>query len=160
MVDADAAHAPDRAIDRFGRDPSGRRCSGTPSPTAGSPPASRGCHSWTPRRATWRSRPATLRRCSTLYRRLIATRRASPALRLGTHRSLFGVAPEVLAWVREAAGERVLVVLNVGDEERRCDLRALPERSGTALTGTGDRDGVISLDELVLEPLEGIALRL
>ena len=95
-----------------------------------------------------------------LYRRLIATRRACAALRHGTHRSMFDVAPDVLAWVREAPGERILVLLNVGDETRHCNLGRVPERHGVVLVGTGDREGDVELEGLVLQPLEGIALRL
>ena len=113
------------------------------------------------RRATSPTRPADPASLLALYRRLIAARRASPALRRGTHRSLFGVAPEVLAWVREAAGERVLVLLNVGDEARACDLRALPGATGEVVVGTGDARRARSRStDLVLEPLEGFALRL
>jgi glycosidase len=50
------------------------------------------------------------------YRLLIHVRRASPALRLGTLRLLphDDQAPSVIAFLREAGGERVLVVHNVG----------------------------------------------
>jgi alpha-glucosidase len=46
-----------------------------------------------------------------LYRALIALRRAEPALREGTHRSL-DAAPDVFAFVREHDGRRLLVALN------------------------------------------------
>ena len=46
-----------------------------------------------------------------LYRALIALRRAEPALREGTHRSL-GAAPDVFAFLREHDGRRLLVTLN------------------------------------------------
>ncbi|WP_224364542.1 alpha-amylase family glycosyl hydrolase [Hyalangium versicolor] len=50
------------------------------------------------------------------YRMLIHVRRASPALRLGTLRPLArsSEAPSVVAFLREAEGERVLVVHNLG----------------------------------------------
>ena len=46
-----------------------------------------------------------------LYRALIALRRAEPALREGTHRSL-DAAPDVFAFVREHDGRRLLVALH------------------------------------------------
>lgn len=95
-----------------------------------------------------------------LYRRLIAARRASPALGRGEQRSLFEVAPDVLAWIRERDGERVLVVLNVGDDPRRCDLRADAASEGEVLVATSERRGRVPLDRLTLAPLEGLALRL
>ena len=96
-----------------------------------------------------------------LYRRLIAARRArSPALGARTHRSIFGVAPEVLAWVREPDGERVLVLLNAGDEPRDVrPARALAPEPARSWWHRA-RDGRVALDGLVLEPLEGFALRL
>jgi glycosidase len=93
-----------------------------------------------------------------LYRRLIAARRRSRALGRGTHRSIFGVAPDVLAWVREAEGERVLVLLNLADETRDCDVGDLGVPGGTVVVGTGTRHGAVGLDGLRLEPLEGLAL--
>ena len=95
-----------------------------------------------------------------LYRRLIAARREAPALGRGSHRSVFGIAPDVLAWVRELAGQRVLVLLNVGDEARTC---ALPDfgAGGDLVVGTDHtRSGRVLLEGLRLAPLEGLALRL
>ena len=97
-----------------------------------------------------------------LYRRLIAARRASPALERGNHRSLFGIAPEVMAWLREADGERVLCLLNVGDERRACSLplARLGADVVEVIVGTSGRAGPVALRGLELEPLEGVALRL
>jgi alpha-glucosidase len=95
-----------------------------------------------------------------LYRRLIAARRAHPALGRGSHRSIFGVAPDVLAWIRESDGERVLVVLNVGADRRTCQFERLAATHGDVLVATGRRAGDIALTGLVLEPLEGLALRI
>jgi glycosidase len=97
-----------------------------------------------------------------LYRRLIAARRGSPALAGGQQRSLFGVAPDVLAWLREVAGERVLTLLNVGDERRRCTLplARLAAKDGEVVVATSRRSGAVDLGDLELGPLEGVALRL
>jgi glycosidase len=95
-----------------------------------------------------------------LYRRLIAARREHPALGRGTQRSIFGVAPDVLAWVRELDGVRILVLLNVEDASRRCDLGTIPEGSGEVVIATSERTGRVSLASVELAPREGIALRL
>ncbi|CAN5277352.1 alpha-amylase family glycosyl hydrolase [soil metagenome] len=95
-----------------------------------------------------------------LYRRLIAARRTSPALAHGEHRSLFGVGADVLAWLREADHERVLVLLNVGSSARRCDLRRVAATEGEVVVATGERNGRVELTDLELRPFEGIALRL
>jgi hypothetical protein len=97
-----------------------------------------------------------------LYRRLIAARRGSPALAGGQQRSLFDVAPTVLAWLREVAGERVLTLLNVGNEPRPCTLplARLAAVKGEVVVATSARAGELTLDDIVLAPLEGVALRL
>ena len=79
-----------------------RRCSGTPDRRPASRVARPGCRWWIRSGATWPTSPPTRDSLLSLYRRLIAVRRATPALERGTHRSIFGVAPEVMAWVREA----------------------------------------------------------
>jgi len=68
------------------------------------------------------------------YRLLIHVRRASPALRLGALRLLpqDDKAPSVVAFLREAAGERVLVVHNVGASAATVS-HALPAAPGEAL---------------------------
>ena len=160
MVDAEPTSLPEPPFDRAGRDgcrtpmqwdatPSGGFTSGTP---------------WLPlvdpdirNVEDQENDPASL---LNLYRRLIAARREVPALGRGSHRSIFGVAPDVLAWLRERDGERILVLLNVGDERRTCEL---PGFDGTAeiLVGTDHaRAGSVALRGLTLEALEGMALRL
>jgi alpha-glucosidase len=160
MVDADRSLLPDPPFDRAGRDgartpmqwdatPAGGFTTGTPWLPAVDP-ATRNV-------ADQAADPASV---LSLYRRLIALRHEVPALGRGSHRSLFGVAPDVLAWVRELDGERVLVVLNVGDEGRTCKL---PGFVGSAdiVGGTDhERAGSVTLDGVTLGPLEGLALRL
>jgi alpha-glucosidase len=62
-----------------------------------------------------------------LYRALIALRRAEPALREGTHRSL-DAAPDVFAFVREHDGRRLLVTLNFAPFPRPLPAQAVGGR--------------------------------
>ena len=160
MVDADPALLPTPPFDRAGRDgcrtpmqwdasPGGGFSTGTPwLPLVD--PATRNV-------LDQRADPASL---LALYRRLIAARESSPALGRGGHRSIFGVAPDVLCWLRELDGERVLVMLNIGDEERRCELPPLGVDSGEFVVATSERSGRAMLADLALDPLEGLAVRL
>ena len=164
MVDADPATLPAVPFDRAERD-------AYRTPMQWEPDASGGFSTGTPwlplvdpatrSVAAQRDDPASL---LSLYRRLIAVRRESPALVGGIHRSFFGVAPDVLAWLREAAEERVLCLVNLSVEARACDLIGVVERTaasrGTVLVATGQRSGELPLTDLTLEPLEAVALRL
>jgi alpha-glucosidase len=162
MVDADAASLPDPPFDRAGRDacrtPMQWDASRAGGFTTGTP--------WLPavdpevqNVAAQSTDPESL---LSLYRRLIAARAASPALSRGTHRSIFGVAPEVLAWVREADEDRVLVLLNTGETGHDCalDVARLGSTTGDVMVATSGRTGRIALEGLRISPLEGIALRL
>ena len=160
MEDADPAILPRPAFDRAGRDgyrtpmqwdasPNGGFTTGTPwLPLVD--PALRNV-------AAQRDDPDSLLQ---LYRRLISARRTCEPLRRGQHRSIFGVAPDVLAWLRDADGERVLCLLNVGEVARACDLPPLGVKDGDVVVATGGRSGRVELNGMTLEPLEGLALRL
>ena len=160
MVDADPAMLPSPPFDRAGRDGvrTPMQWDATPNGgfTGGRPwlplidPATRNVE------AQRDDDPSLL----ALYRRLIAARRSVPALRHGTHRSFFGVAAGVLAWIRELDGERVLVLLNTGSEARACALERVDAEAGEVVVATGARSGIVALAGLRLEPLEGVALRL
>lgn len=90
----------------------------------------------------------------TLHRALLALRRAEPALSVGSYTPLLA-ADDVLGYVREHAGRRVLVALNLGDRPRAVGLpaaagghvllstvRRVADRVGEVLTLAGD-EGVI-----------------
>ena len=76
-----------------------------------------------------------------LYRRLIAARHDVPALGRGSHRSIFGVAPDVLAWVRELEGERVLA-LSTRQSNREPARSPASARMGRSWWGPIRRGGV------------------
>jgi hypothetical protein len=70
------------------------------------------------------------------------------------------VAPQVLAWLRELDRERVLVLLNAGDEPRTCELRGLPSHGHVVVGTDPERGGRVALDGLTLAALEGIVIRI
>jgi alpha-glucosidase len=160
MVDAPVALLPDPPFDRAGRDamrtPMQWDASAAAGFSDGTPwlplvdPATRNV-------AAQRADPSSL---LALYRALIAVRRDSAALRRGSHRSFFDVAPDVLCWVRAAGEERVLVLVNTGGAARVCDLDRVAARAGEVMIATSVRRGSVALDSLSLEPFEGIAVLL
>ncbi len=97
-----------------------------------------------------------------LWRRLIALRRESAALSPGGGQTLLEAGDGVLAWVREAPGERLLLAVNMSDAAVRCDLTALGGGPGRLIVSTDpDRDpGADAVDTLGLAPDEGVAVRL
>jgi alpha-glucosidase len=160
MTDAPAELLPDPPFDRAGRDAMRTPMQWDAAPGGG---FSTG-RPWLPlvdhttrNVAAQRDDPASL---LSLYRDLITARRDSEALRRGTHRSFFDVAPDVLCWLREAENERVLVLLNTGDGARACTLDRVAVRAGAVLVATSDRRGRMALDAVTLEPFEGVAVRL
>jgi alpha-glucosidase len=162
MEDADPAVLPDPPFDRAGRDGCRTPMQWDASPGAGFTTGTPWLPLVDPQRLNVADQSADPDSLLSLYRRMIAVRRATPALERGTHRSLFGVAPQVMAWLREADGDRVLCLLNVGDEPQRCalPLARLEAAQGEVLAATTDRAGAVALPELELAPLEGLALRL
>jgi alpha-glucosidase len=98
------------------------------------------------------------------YRRLLAYRRTSPALRHGTMERLESGDPDVLAWTRSAAGRTLLVVVSFVGEGRRIDVGRIGEGRWRAAVGTHLRpaepgpDGSLELrpdEALVLEAVAG-----
>lgn len=95
-----------------------------------------------------------------LYRELLILRRAEPALVVGRYRPV--PAPnDLLAFLREAAGRRLLVVLNFGGHERTFTTSRFTLRGQVLLSTYLDRAGEIIESGLVLRPNEGciVALR-
>jgi alpha-glucosidase len=94
-----------------------------------------------------------------LYRRLVAVRRASPALGHGTLSLISGLPPEVVGWTRSSGDERILLVGNMGDDPASVDLSAIAGR-GDVVAATGSRQGPLVLGNLRLDPREGLLVRL
>jgi len=95
-----------------------------------------------------------------LYRRLLRYRKSSPALQWGGYQPVDGAPDACYVFLRHAQGRgRILVVLNFSAEEQRVVLPALGE--GTIAVSTHlDREGAVSLDELVLREDEGVIIEL
>jgi alpha-glucosidase len=89
-----------------------------------------------------------------LTRRLLALRRAHPALALGSYQPLDTVPADCFAYLRTAAGQRCLVAINFAAESRTL---ALPDLGrGQVLASTRlDREGAESLSHFTLRPNEG-----
>ena len=94
-----------------------------------------------------------------LYRRLLALRRGSPALRRGALSLVANLPRDVVAWTRTGDGERVLMVANMGGSAASVDLSQVGA-SGEVMAGTGSRRGSMPLGDIELDPLEGLLLRL
>jgi alpha-glucosidase len=93
------------------------------------------------------------------YRRVIALRRSSEALRSGTLRLVDTGTGGVLSWSREVAGERILVVVNFADAPRETRVGS-DGVAYQALTGSHlDPASPTPAGDLSLRPLEAVVLR-
>ncbi|HEY3230107.1 MAG TPA: alpha-amylase family glycosyl hydrolase [Roseiflexaceae bacterium] len=105
--------------------------------------------------ATERDDPGSM---LTLYRRLIALRRATPALEIGAYRPLAATG-DLVAYVREGAGRRFLIALNLGQQAQSLALSDLG--SGRVVLSTHlDRDGEPVSGALALRRDEGLIVEL
>ncbi|HEX6292218.1 MAG TPA: alpha-amylase family glycosyl hydrolase [Herpetosiphonaceae bacterium] len=94
----------------------------------------------------------------TLYRRLIALRRAEDALAVGAYEPL-PASGDRLAYVRRHGARRLLVALNLGGQQHRIDLTTIGP--GRVLLSTHlDRDDEALHDELLLRGDEGVIVEL
>ena len=102
--------------------------------------------------AVQRDDPASL---LTLYRRLLALRRRSPALHSGDYR-LLAVQGGVLAYARSAGTERMVIAVNLAPEPQEV---VLPGVTGAiALSSDGDGEASRFGGALVLEPGAGVII--
>jgi alpha-glucosidase len=93
------------------------------------------------------------------YRRLVALRRSSEALRSGTLRVVETDFPDVLAWHRDAPGERLLVVVNFADTPRAAHV-ASEGVTYRAIGGShADPTAPLADGSLLLRALEAVVLR-
>jgi glycosidase len=91
-----------------------------------------------------------------LYRRVIALRRASDALRLGDYREHPASGTECFVYERVAPGERKVVALNLTDRSREL---ALADRGKIVVSTDAARDGsTVDGDTLRLGANEGVVI--
>ena len=118
---------------------------------------------WLPLNPDWRTRNVAAelddaRSILTLYRRLLALRRSSDALRIGDYGVISGDSG-VLGFERRAGSERMLVVLNLTGEPRRWRLPEGAKGQAVMSTVRPDADETVQ-GELVLLADEGVIVRL
>jgi alpha-glucosidase len=95
----------------------------------------------------------------TLYRRLLAARRAHMALHMGDYAQLAIAEPDVLAYERTRGADRLIVVLNLGRERREAQLPQTDDRRCVMLSTYLDREGEPVGRSVRLRPDEGVILR-
>jgi len=94
-----------------------------------------------------------------LYRRLLAYRRESPALQIGTYQPLDSAPKDCYAFLRQHGAQRVLVALNFSSRGR---ILRIPElgRGRLVLSTHLDREEEVDLRELPLRGNEGVIVGL
>ena len=140
--------------------PSGRRCSGTARRRQGSRRASPGCrfdavHETCNVENLARDPGSIL----TLYRRLIALRRTSRALSIGSFHPV-ETEGQVFSYERREGAERLMVALNLGHEARTIALPADAPDGVLQLSTCLDHDEAPVQGAVVLRPDEGVLLKL
>ena len=93
-----------------------------------------------------------------LTRELLTLRRRSIALQLGTIELLDLAEPDVVAYVRRADDEQMLVALNFGPRDLRLDASAVGRRGQVRCSTRVDRSAFADLAELVVGPYEGVVV--
>lgn len=102
---------------------------------------------------------ADLHSTLSFYKRLLAARRTYRALHAGNFALIEDVPPDVLAYVREAEGQRCAVFINFAGTAREIDASALG-KAGEIILSTQFNEGHVALDALRLQPHEGVLMRL
>jgi alpha-glucosidase len=94
------------------------------------------------------------------WTRLIALRREHPALGPAGGQRMLDSGDAVLAWVREAGDERLLIAINMSAERVLCDLAELGEAPAHVLLSTDPARQADDARALGLAPDEGVVVRL
>jgi alpha-glucosidase len=163
----DAEIPPDRIVDVDGRDPERAPIPWAPPSEAGPAAGFTTGEPWLPLVAeaeelNVQRQAADPRSTLALVRRLAALRARTPALQTGEQRSLEGGA-DVLAWLREEDGDRLLALVNFAGAPAAVALPdEVADRRGDIVLATDPArtEGDVSLRELTLAPSEAALLRL
>ena len=162
----DARIPPGAAVDVGGRDPERAPIPWEPPSVAGPGAGFTTGTPWLPvvdgaEALAWSAQDCDPRSTLSLFRRLVWLRRATPALRQGSQ-GMLDAAPDVLAWVREADGERWLTAINMSLHDQATGI-SLPDGAPGELVLSTDPDrtqGPVDLGELSLGVDEGVLIRL
>ncbi len=93
-----------------------------------------------------------------LYCRLLAYRKATPALQWGSYLAVEGAPDDCYVYLRQAGDQRVLVALNFSDRDQR--IAAMASQGKVVISTLMDRTGTIHLNDFVLRGDEGIVVEL
>jgi alpha-glucosidase len=161
----DAEIPPDRVVDVAGRDPVRAPIPWRPPSVVGPAAGFSGAEPWLPpiadaERLCVERQDADEESMLTLVRRLAALRARTPALQVGAQQML-EAGTDVLAWMREHAGEHVLVAVNFAAGPTRLRLANGLQRGAALLLSTDpDRPtGATVPRDFVLGASEAVVLR-
>ncbi|HLH87245.1 MAG TPA: alpha-amylase family glycosyl hydrolase [Xanthobacteraceae bacterium] len=117
---------------------------------------------WLPLAADFRSQNVENERADptsllNLHRRLIALRRARPALSAGAYRAL-AAQGDLLLYRRDHADDQVVVALNLGNEPLAIALEAMPPQARVLVSSNADRDGEEIARDIHLRGNEGLII--
>ena len=119
---------------------------------------------WLPLNADWPTRNVARmteepHSMLTLYRRLLAVRRAHPAFTIGEF-ALLGAEGDVLAYARRHHAERLIVALNLAGRSHRLQLAGLGDCLPAAIVHGRRRAAPTGDGSLLLRADEGVILKL
>jgi alpha-glucosidase len=95
-----------------------------------------------------------------LVRRLLALRRRTPALRVGSYRTLDTNALEAVTYLRKFDGRRFVVALNLSSLELRLNLSEAGAEGRILLSTHLDREGLVQLSHVPMRADEGVVIEL
>jgi alpha-glucosidase len=92
-----------------------------------------------------------------LYRRLLAYRKATPALQWGNYQAVDGMPDDCYVYLRQAGDQRILAALNFSDRDQRIVV-AGHGKGKVVISTLMDRTGTIHLTDFILRGDEGIVV--
>ncbi len=94
------------------------------------------------------------------FRGMLTLRSSTPALAVGSYRSVYVTVEDVMAYERAHIGDTIVVVLNFGPDGQTLDMSEVGTHGEILLSTFCDRAGVEWMESLNLRGNEGIVLRL